>query len=236
MNAWIKKNIDQLLAAVLVVGLLAAVLISIEPVRTMAEAPATQWLADLNRGSSNDSEIPMRADLAFGTPEHLRLLQQLHTVKRRVEFHGNVMVFFYSRYFLALTMTSVAAVLAGAVLITITRVGWQTAKPYAKATFLTATGVAAYYGAFPGMYQQAQNIADNASLYVAYSNVENEVLSYLATGADSSGKAQDPSSFVHALDRRMAELNRVAIGFDATKLPSSVGSFSGVEKSVASPD
>ena len=92
MNAWIKKNIDQLLAAVLVVGLLAAVLISIEPVRTMAEAPATQWLADLNRGSSNDSEIPMRADLAFGTPEHLRLLQQLHTVKRRVEFHGKVMV------------------------------------------------------------------------------------------------------------------------------------------------
>ena len=230
MNAWIKEHIDQLLAALVVVGLLAAVLISINPIKTMAEAPATEWLADLNRDSSSDSDVPMRADLALRNPEHLRLLQQLHTVRRRVEFHGNVMVFFYSRYFLALTMTSVAAVLAGAVLITITRVGWQTAKPYAKAAFLTATGVAAYYGAFPGMYQQAQNIAENASLYVAYSNVENEVLSYLATGADSSGKAQETSSFVHALDRRMAELNRVAIGFDATKIPSAIESFNAAEK------
>jgi hypothetical protein len=118
---------------------------------------------------------------------------------------------------MALTIASVTGLMAAAIFVLNTRVASQNASAYVKVTFVVSAGAAAYYAAFPGMFQQAANIEQNVSLHVAYANVENELLSYLATGENSMGKVQSPKAFVHVLDRRMAESNRVPIGFDATK-------------------
>jgi hypothetical protein len=62
---------------------------------------------------------------------------------------------------------------------------------------------ARYFLALTGASVSAENIEANA-----------------ATSENVAGKAITAKEFVHALDRRLAELNRMSIGFDATKLPS----------------
>lgn len=226
IGGWVRGHQEQVLASALAVGLFVALSLSLQPARWSVEAQAHEWLNSL-QAPQTDGEPPTVSHLKAPTPENQRLLKQLDEVRRRLRFHGEVAAFFYSRYYLALTVASVAGLLAGAMLLTIARIGWERAGLLTKVTFVIAAAAAAYFAAFPRMFQQAENITANVSLLVAYGNVQNEILSFLATGEDVNGKPQEAHAFVHVLDLRLAALHKVPIGFDASQLPSSIEAFKG---------
>ena len=119
---------------------------------------------------------------------------------------------------MALTIAPAAAVVAAAMLLFITREGWDRTSPFVKSTFITATAIAAFYGPFPSLFKQDENATENSNLYVAYINVEQEILSFLATGSIQSKNSMTIKDFIHQVDKRLVELNKVAIGFDKTQV------------------
>jgi hypothetical protein len=80
------------------------------------------------------------------------------------------------------------------------------------------TAAAAYYGLFPPVFQQQQNISDNKALFLEYKSLENEVVSYPLTGTDIKGEAKTPKQFINYVDSEMRRLGNIAIGFDYTKI------------------
>lgn len=210
-------------------GVLLAVTLAVDDLTLKSEHRATEWVSALRVDTVPPPAGSVLPQFRAGDPVSLRLRRQLDITRRRQVFHQNITVFFYARYYMALTIASVAGLLAAAMLVLITRIGWERAHPVLKATFMAAAGVTAFFAAFPGMFRQNENIAENAALYAAYSNLENEILSYLATQEDFEGKALPPAAFVHTVDRRLVDLNKIAIGFDATKLPASTA-FQGLDK------
>ena len=211
---WLKANVATITLAV---ALLAAVGVSVLPLTNYAESRATGWLQDL-RPPANESTA-MQAQFKIETPEVVRLKQQLAEVKRRIAFHARVTAFFLGGYYMALTLAAATGVIAAAMLVGITRVGWEKASMPLKLTFLIMATAGAYFAAFPGLFQQASNIDENRTLHIAYVNLEAELMSYFATGEDRDDKVQSPKAFVHAVDRKLSELNKLPISFNAEKLP-----------------
>ncbi len=228
---WWPPRLDAPLRGVVAVllGVLLAVPLAGSYLTMQSEERATDWVSALRADTVPPPVGSVLPQFRTGDPVSLRLRRQLDITRRRQVFHQDITVFFYARYYMALTIASVAGLLAAAMLVLLTRIGWERAHPALKATFMAAAGVTAFFAAFPGMFRQNENIAENAALYAAYSNLENEILSYLATQEDFEGKALRPAAFVHTVDRRLVDLNRIAIGFDATKLPASAA-FQGLDK------
>jgi len=99
-----------------------------------------------------------------------------------MQLHLDVMDFYYTRYYMAIITSSLAAALAAVALILISKSGWQETSNYIITMFFVAAAASVFYGAFPGVFQQQQNITDNKLLYLKYAALENEVLSYAVTG------------------------------------------------------
>ena len=141
--------------------------------------------------------------------------------------HFNVMKFFYSRYYMAISIVLISGLIAGIALLFITKNGWAGVSQYVKTVFITAAALTAYLGAFPRVFQQTQNIADNKKLYLHYMALHDEVMSYLSLQAEYKWGIEKPSEFIHYIDKQLIHLNTFAIGFDDTKVPNYKGSFDG---------
>jgi hypothetical protein len=87
------------------------------------------------------------------------------------------------------------------------------------------SSAAAYFAAFPSIYRQGQNIADNKALHLRCQAIENEILSYLVTGEDLHGRPREPREFIHHVDTQLAEANNIAVGFDDTKIPDYLSAY-----------
>jgi hypothetical protein len=225
---WLKSQSGTVAMVLLAAGILYSVQTVIPRLNREAEGLAKSWLAELHPTPVRMDPLAMRRDLAINNPEARRLSHQLDEIRRRRKVHGDIAMYFYARYYMAIMIASATGLLAASMLLHITRSGWAQAHRFAKVTFVVAAATAAYFGAFPTMFRQSQNISDNVALYLGYANLENEVLSYFATGENVAGQKQKPGEFVHVLDRRMAELNQIPIGFDATKLPNASAAFQGL--------
>lgn len=228
VQRWVRSHTGTVGAVVLGLGIVYIILAVVPRLNSQAETRADAWLRELHPAAVHMDSLAIVADLRTPAPEIRRLGTQFDVIQRRRKVHGEVAVYFYARYYMALTIASVAGLLAAAMLVHITRVGWVQAHRYVRITFGVAAATAAFFGAFPTMFRQPENIADNAALYLSYANLENEVLSYLATGEDRTGQPLPPKDFVHALDRRLAELNQIPIGFDASRIPTSSEAFKAV--------
>jgi hypothetical protein len=172
---------------------------------------------DTTKGASR--EVAMTPD------ERTRLMRQLTEIRRRAKHHLSVMEFFYTRYYMAITLFSVIGAIAALLLSFIVAKGWKDSSTYLITAFVVMTGTAAFYKALPSEFRQEQNIADNKTLYLQYVSLENELMSYLATGEDLNEKPAPPAHAIHYLDGRLKELNNLAIGFDYTKVPDYSATF-----------
>src|SRR5205823_12841233 len=110
------------------------------------------------------------------------------------------LVIFYKNYFATIIMAGVLASVAAIALLFITTAGWQNASEYARTIFLVATAAATYCAAFPGIFQQQQNIDDNKTLYLNYVALANEICSYAATGEAITNDKEAVSIFIHHVD------------------------------------
>lgn len=164
---------------------------------------------------------PLPAANATSPPNQLqqrRLDEQLGSIRARINHHGAVMAFFYKAYYMSIVIVMFAGIIAALTLFFIAQDGWSDTNPYVKTVFLVMTAAAAYYGLFPTVFQQQQNISDNKALFLAYKALENEVISYPLTLTNIKGEGKTPAQFITYVDSEMGRLGNIAIGFDYTKI------------------
>lgn len=195
-----------------------------------AEDFAAKWTSQL--APQNADSLKLRDDLLVNdscfTPTVVaRLKSQFQEVQGRAKHHLGVMTVFYRNYYIAIIMVMIFGAIAAIAVFYIANKGWEKASPYMVNVFTVATVVTAFYGAFPSVFKQQDNITDNKHLYLRYIALENEITSYAATGAiyldKKDAKAED---FVHHVDEQMEAFNDIAIGLDYGKIPSYKGIFS----------
>jgi hypothetical protein len=176
------------------------------------------------------SSTTPRVEGSPATAERKRLLEQLEIIKKRAQHHFDVTVFFYTRYYMAIALFAIVGGTAAIALLFITRFGLSGVNPYVITIFLVTSGHAAFYAAFPRIFRQEENIADNKMLYTRYIALQNELQSYFTTREAIDGKWKTEKEFVHYVDHQMATLHNFAIGFDYTKVPNYAEQFEALKR------
>jgi hypothetical protein len=206
------------------VGAVVAMLLGVtywqlNSINSSGERWAQSWLA-IREGGRASSDSAIAPTLQAGSPVLTRLRQQLAAARARQEYHAHLTSFFFSRYNTALTLVLASGLLAGAMLLLVTKEGWDGANSYAKATFIVATAVVTFAGVFSKAYKQDANAARNALLYTSYDNLQNRILSFMAAGPkERKDSVTGPVAFVDSVDSALASLNDLAIGFDQSAIP-----------------
>jgi hypothetical protein len=161
-----------------------------------AEKLGNDWVANLRPGRRppTDSEplLPRERTLinpgivskqALTPTEESRLQNQLDDIRKKAKHHLDVAVYYYSRSFMAILAFSLAAALAAICLAIISKRGLDKVSEYIVTLFLVATALAVFYQSFPGVFQQRKNVDANRALYIKYVNLEDDMISYVATGS-----------------------------------------------------
>lgn len=201
------------------IGLIVFALVVQRAEIKLADSKAEDWAKKIKIESTTKSSLFSPAFIATDA-EKGRLAQQVETIRGRAEHHFTVMKYFYSRYYMSIVEMLIFGIPAAVALLFITKDGWNdTNNQYVKTVFLTATAITAFFAAFPPVFQQNQNIADNKKLYLQYVALHDEVMSYLTLQQNINGEPKTASEFIHYLDKQLIQLNTFAIGFDDSKVP-----------------
>ena len=150
--------------------------------------------------------------------EEKRIKVQLRTIRDRIKHHGDVMAYFYVNYFISIVMVMTAGVIVALTLFFIAQQGWTNTKSYVRSIFLVTSAYAAFYGLFPPVFQQQQNIVDNKDLFLKYKALESEVESYSVTLVTNKNEPKNAREFITYVDSEMSRLGNIALGFDITKV------------------
>jgi len=209
--------------ALLVVAIAAGNLLNFQ-----ANRVAQRWTEGLKYAESspttavNDKEnLQMYLDAFEGsTPaERDRIQVQLSQIERRATAYARITIFFYTRLFAAIALASATGIVSALCLFYISKVGWDRANNYIINIFVVSSAITVFVGAFPVIFQQEANVQKNARLYMSYLDLENQILTALATQKNERGEALDLGSILVSSDQKMAELNIESIGFDAEAIP-----------------
>lgn len=210
----------------IVVGFLTPVFITASICRSQAKAFAEGWYTDLQAiNCAGDGKSNLSVTIQTSAEEKARLAGQFQELGNRMKHHFHLLITFYSYYFSTIIMTGVLASVAAICLLFITSKGWVPSNAYAKTIFLVATASATYCAAFPSIFQQQQNIDDNRRLYLEYTGLANEMCSFVTTGENDAGDSQEPKEFIHYEDVQLKKLNKIAVGFDVSKIPDFTQAF-----------
>ena len=206
--------------AMLVAGLFVVIMAIAFSVGRKADQWASDWAVPVLKANAERAAEDGRLAVPGTLGEQARLKTQLRDVRAWAEHHRLVTAFFYGRYYVAITMTSLTALFAAFLVGTIGIRGWQHASPYAVTALIVFAGAAAFFGAFSGIYQQEENITKNKALYLGYVALENGMLSYFATYPGDPKKALlPPNQYIHTVDEKLRGLNDMVVRFDRSAIP-----------------
>ncbi len=113
--------------------------------------------------------------------EQVRLKDQLERTRQRSLLHLDVMTFYYTRNYMAIIMLLLVASLAAITLVLIGKRGWEATTQYIITTFFIMMAASVFFGAWPKVFRQEQNITDNKVFFLKYMALENEIFSYVVT-------------------------------------------------------
>jgi len=157
--------------------------------------------------------------------EKTRLLKQIEDVHKKAKIHLDVTRFFYVQYYLSISLLSNAAIVAAITLLFISKQGWEKSSRKLIYVFVVASGITALFSAFIVVFQYDSNIKDNKQLYIAYTALEDKILSYFSTGQfaikinpGKPGNLKETVQVIQQIDSEIAALNNIAVGFDSTKV------------------
>lgn len=180
---------------------------------------AKQWL------KGQVELIPSTTEINAKEAEKLRIAEQLKVVTFQINRYAEIMVFFSNHYYTSIVLTSASALLAAICLFFISKIGWEKAHNSLINVFIVACTAVIFFGDLPGNFKEEENFKAYGNLYLEHIALRNEILSYLATGGtvleiDSQSHIEasplDANKFIHRVDNKLAQLNRIPIGFDAT--------------------
>jgi hypothetical protein len=205
----------------LTLGLVVGILIAPSGFSRWANARAARWVQDFTSAESSDETVKGSFSTAntANAAEQVRIESQFQQIRQRAKHHLEVMIDFYGWYYMSIVLTSWMGAFAAIALFWITKDGWSKASSYQIILFVVMTAAALFFSAFPKMFRQEENIADNKQLYLQYVALENEIRSYCVTGETAAGDKKTPATFIHYLDDRMNKTNNIALGFDSTAVP-----------------
>jgi len=190
-----------------------------------AEGVGFQWTKDLKSAElvvqkeMDITQLKQNIKNVEKNTKEQRIREQLQEIRQRAKSHINVMIYFYARYFVAVSLGTVSSLITGVCLFFISKGGWNQANRYVVNVFIFTSGSTIFFSSMPIIFKLEKNIADNKFLYLNYVALENEVLSYFATNEDLNSKKIDSSFFIHYLDQQLAKTNQLAVGFDSTQIP-----------------
>jgi hypothetical protein len=144
---------------------------------------------------------------------------RLQRVRRRMDHHLDVAVYFQSRYYAALVNASVFALVATILGLVVSRKGWDDAHPLLLNALLVAVALAAFYLGFPAMFQQEANAEANLRQYVAYSALDRRISTYLDTGVLPPSGASRLDSVLTKIDSALVAHSDIIVGLDIGGLP-----------------
>jgi hypothetical protein len=147
-----------------------------------------------------------------------RLEDDFKEIRGRMQHHLDVMMYFYANFFRAIIMASLVGAVSGICLFYIANKGWANANNYAITTFVVSTVIAAYFLSFITVFKVQENISDNKALYLQYVALGNQLISYCATATTDDESVKSEDQYIRQIDRKMATINDIAIGFDYTKI------------------
>jgi hypothetical protein len=151
-----------------------------------------------------------------------RLRHQVAEIDARQARHAKVMTYFYKQYFVALSMASGSALAAILFAFFISRDGWDKANNGLINAFFVTFSAATLYTQIPGLFAQKANLEQNRELYIAYTNLRNQVVNYMVIGEVIDLESEElvpvePGLFIYQIDQQLVELNQLPVNFDATQ-------------------
>jgi hypothetical protein len=201
---------------------------------------AEHAIADQNFGKTYAEKLSSYANnLNASAAEKQRLRDQALEVRVRAVSQFEMTKYFYRQFFVAISMSAIGAVVSAVTLFSMSKLGWDNCKSKPLVTvFVVSSGVTVFFSSSIFIFQLENNIAENKKLYLAYSALEDRVLSYMASGQfrlatsaaiagtsatstsiQSSGFVKEPAGVISYIDGELAASNNIAIGFDANKIP-----------------
>ncbi|WP_017298866.1 hypothetical protein [Nodosilinea nodulosa] len=157
--------------------------------------------------------------------EQIRLLEQLETTKRGAKKHAKLALHFYSQGKAAVMVSLVLGIAAGSLGVLISREGWDKSDNRFIYSFALLSTMALFFNQLPRVLQSEVNFQNNRDIYLGYLTLSNTIHTYVAT---EKGVGVDPEApdrfedlqtnrFIHSVDAKLAELNQLRIGIDATQ-------------------
>jgi len=206
------------LLTILMAAPIVAVVILRPRLLAQAEAQADDWLADVRHYSTIDA-TPLRHPPDVPDAVAHRLDAQLLETRGSARYHVRATRYFLARQYMFVTIATLAAVIAGVLLVPISWQGLQKAQRYLSTPFLVFAGVAALFTTLNQLYQPAENATNNANMYFAYLSLEDELMSYYPRVVSGDTTAPSLGALIVHVDQRLAELRNFAVGFDQSKIP-----------------
>jgi hypothetical protein len=184
---------------------------------------AKNWKEPLLKEMTN---LPSVDSVDGSEPEKGRLKEQVTFLVNRADHHFQIMMYFYSNYYVDLLLCAILSGWAALSLFLVSRAGWDKTHPVLMGFFLSTTVCAAFFFGFSKMCKQEENVAENKALFLKYVELLNDARTFVATqdytGRSRSDEESGPvttAAFILYLDQEMKKANNIMISFDPEKIP-----------------
>lgn len=176
--------------------------------------------------NTHDSE--QRNYLQRHLSEQERLKTQLYEIDVRLERYSRMMVFFYSRNYASIALTTFSALVAGSCVLLISRTGWERINNSVIHLFIFSSGCVLLFSDISGIFQYDLNYQNVASIYGEHMTLRNAIRSFFATGgflqenrntgATEYVELQDTNRFIYYIDQQLTKFNQIPLAIDTSSL------------------
>ncbi|ACB53270.1 hypothetical protein cce_3922 [Crocosphaera subtropica ATCC 51142] len=166
--------------------------------------------------------------------EQERLKTQLYEIDKRLERYRYMMVFFYSRNYASITLTTFSAIIAGSCVLLISRAGWQRINNLVIHLCIFSSGCVILFSDISGIFQYDLNYQNVANIYGEHMTLKNAIRSFFATGGflqenPNTGETQyielqDTNRFIYYVDQQLTKFNQIPLAIDNSTLERVVNS------------
>ncbi len=161
--------------------------------------------------------------------EIIRLREQCQDIENLIKYHQDLMIFLYERAYASMMTRIILVILAGACIFFISKKGWEQANNALINAFIVLSLTSLFLTQLRSVFQGDINLKSNRALYIAYSKLYNQLLSYSTTGSlilqepeiilkQEKPKLILPSIFIYYIDTNIAKLYQVSLDWEPNQI------------------
>jgi uncharacterized protein (DUF433 family) len=161
-------------------------------------------------------------DSQINNKQKIRLGEQLKTINELKVNHCEIMTFFYTQYYISLSILSIAGLISLVCIFFVSKEGWAKANNAIINLAITSAVITIAFLNITQIFQQSQNLKASQDLYANYTVLQDDFLSSLATDQlivdTKTEKLTDYKLLIQFTDSRLSELSLIRLGFDPTPI------------------